>query len=711
MIQVSFYETVRHKSGVEVPLIQLIEAIRYGKWKEKVEKYRTEPEQELKLSLPAFTVSGTFPESRRANAIDTHSGFIAMDFDNIDNVASLAEALKNDPYTYCLFKSVSGEGLCAIVKIEPKKHLDAFIGLEKYYLSNYSVGIDPSCKDTSRCRFVSYDPDLYLNYESTMFTEYAEKPRGKRPTIKPTFATGDDVEFVIRQIEAKKIDLTAEYHTWVDLAFSIYSQYGEAGEEYFQRISQFHPDYDERKTSIKYHSARNGSGIGISTFFYHAKKAGLDIVTPETKTIQRAATFARKDGRKVDQVVAQLEEVDNIPAKKSKPVVEAIFQSQETIETDDDEEVVAQIEEYLKRSRQIKYNEVSLKYQEKGKPMLDRDMNSVYLDVKKAIPKASKDLVFSVIDSDRTPTVNPIREFFAKNTSRNPKNAIKELASSIDSPTGLKEDNFCPTFVEDFLRKWMIGSVAMWHGKMSPLMLVLAGSVQNTGKTHFFRYLLPDELQPYFGEAELTGDKDENLLMCSKALILNDEMSNKSRKDITVMKKLCSVQWFNVRRPYGKTNEDVRRIASLCGTSNDMQLLSDPTGNRRIIPIEVNSINHEKYNSVDKTDLWMEAYHGFKGGEAWQLNADDIKILNDNTNEFEEPSPEAELLMAYFRKPMPGELSEELTNSEIKSIIETRSQQRLSARKLGMELKSFTHPQQIKRENNQTKRVYRVVQI
>src|SRR5690625_766885 len=122
---------------------------------------------------------------------------------------------------------------------------------------------------------------------------------------------------------------------------------------------------------------------------------------------------------------------------------------------------------------------------------------------------------------------------------------------------------------------------------MSLLKSVLAGSKQNTGKTHTLRYILPDELQPYFGESELTGDKDENLLMCNKAIILNDEMSNKSKRDLTVMKKLCSVQWFNLRRPYGKSNEDIRRIAALCGTSNDMQILSDPTGNRRIIPIEV----------------------------------------------------------------------------------------------------------------------------
>src|SRR5690625_848416 len=188
-------------------------------------------------------------------------------------------------------------------------------------------------------------------------------------------------------------------------------------------------------------------------------------------------------------------------------------------------------------------------------------MNSVYLDVKKVIPKVNKDLVFSVIDSDRTPSVNPLKEFFKRNSHRNPKSAIRELAESIDTPTGLTQDNFCPNFAEIFIRKWMIGAVAMWHGKMSPLMLVLAGSKQNTGKTHTLRYILPDELQPYFGESELTGDKDENLLMCNKAIILNDEMSNKSKRDLTVMKKLCSVQWFNLRRDRKSTRLNSSHVA------------------------------------------------------------------------------------------------------------------------------------------------------
>src|SRR5690625_7834703 len=102
--------------------------------------------------------------------------------------------------------------------------------------------------------------------------------------------------------------------------------------------------------------------------------------------------YDRKGGRKQEYVLKKLDEVDGIPKEKAAEVVEAIYNSKEAPDLDDDDDVVGQVEDFLRRERQIKYNEITLKYEEKGVPLIDRDMNSVYLDVKKVIPKANKDL-------------------------------------------------------------------------------------------------------------------------------------------------------------------------------------------------------------------------------------------------------------------------------------------------------------------------------
>jgi predicted P-loop ATPase len=696
---ITFYNSIYSNTSINTDLPSLLKAIKDGSWKEITEQYRANPDPEMKRNkFPAVTISGIFPDERKAAKLEKHSGFIAIDFDDVEDIDHARSELYADEYTYSGFLSVSGKGLCIIVKIDGSRHLDAFNGLEKYYYKKYGYQIDQSCKDVSRLRFVSYDPDLTLNTESKLFKDYAENKRGRPKKSFNIIAGESDFEFVLQQIEQKKIDLTVSYLDWIEIGMAIKSHFGNTGLDYFKAVSQYHPDYDEVKTERKYNSFKSTGNISISSFFYHAKQAGLQIKTKNTETITMVATYAKKRKAKKEDAIDQLEKVDGIPKEVSSPIVDMVFKSDFK---DSDRDTLTYIEEFLRREVQLKFNEITLKYEMNGVPINDRDLNTIYLDCKKVVPEANKDLVMSVIDSDRTPKYNPVHAFFLNHCDRKCKGNIQKLADCIKTNRGNTK------YVEYFIRKWLIGSVAMWHKHHSPLMLVLAGFAQNTGKTHFFRYILPNELQPYFAEAELTGDKDENLLMCNKLIILNDEMSNKSRKDIAMVKKLCSAQWFNLRRPYGRLSEDFRRIAALSGTSNDLALLNDPSGNRRIIPFDVASIDHKLYNSIDKVDLWVESYRAFKAGEEFHLNSEDITFLAENTSEFEEPSLEYEGIMAYFE---PG-TDQELTNTQIKSYIEIRTKQRLSSKKIGMELKKLGFEQVLRYINGVKSRVYGVKEI
>lgn len=714
MAQVTFYNNTFGKESVDVDLNGILKAIRGQKWGDKVSEYRkmiqngkTEiSEQFKKTQMPGLTVSGVFPNERKANKIGEHSGLIAMDFDNVS--LDVRDELYADDYTYAGFVSVGGAGICIIVRIEPSKHIDAFRALEHYYYTKYNLQVDQSCKDVSRLRYVSSDPEMAVNPDAKQFKNYLPKPKGRKPKIKPVASTDDDIEMVLKQIESKKVDLTSNYDDWVQIGMSIAGKYGQSqqGINAFQRVSQFHSDYDPEKTERKYKSfGHPRSNIGIATFFYHAKNAGLEIKSPETRVIETVAKYAKKGRRTIDDAVRQLEKIDNIKPEKSQELVKAVF-SGEVEPSSEEDDVVFEVEEFLRRECNVRYNEITLKYEIDKHPMTDRDFNSLYLNCKKVVPKVTKDLFISCIESDRTVTYNPVHEFFDKHKSNKPEGLIERLANSINTRTGTKHSGDFPDFCYYFLRKWMIGSVAMWYKHHSPLMFVLAGDIQNTGKTHFFRYLLPNELQMYFGEAELSGDKDENLLMCNKLIIMNDEMSNKSKRDITMVKKLCSAQWFNLRKPYGKLSEDFRRLAALAGTSNSLELLNDPTGNRRIIPVEVISINHDEYNAIDKKELWLEAYHAYKAGEDYNLSNQDIKRLSDSTLEFEEASLEGELVMKYFRTPIDPNHCQMLTSSEIKAFIEVRTNQRLNQRKLGMEMKRLGYEQRVVKDEGKSKRVY-----
>ncbi len=100
-------------------------------------------------------------------------------------------------------------------------------------------------------------------------------------------------------------------------------------------------------------------------------------------------------------------------------------------------------------------------------------------------------------------------------------------------------------------------------------MLVLCGPRQGTGKTEFFRRILPPELIRYYAESKLDAGKDDEILMTQKLLIMDDEMGGKNKKEDKRLKELISKQTFSLREPYGRHNVELNRISVLCGTTND----------------------------------------------------------------------------------------------------------------------------------------------
>jgi predicted P-loop ATPase len=201
---------------------------------------------------------------------------------------------------------------------------------------------------------------------------------------------------------------------------------------------------------------------------------------------------------------------------------------------------------------------------------------------------------------------------------------------------------------------------------------------------------LPPELANYYGETKLDGGKDDEMLMCKKAILCDDEFGGKSKQEAKKLKELSSKQYFSIRKPYGKVHEDLMRIAVLCGTTNDEEIINDPTGNRRIIPVNVLSIDWEKYKLIDKRLLWMELYHLWQSvGDGWMLTDSDIEVLNSATTSNQQPSVEKEAILEFFEMPGNGSLDSWWTNTKIKDFIETRSRMQISSYKLGANLKSM----------------------
>lgn len=188
-MMVSLYKHIKEVTGGhEVSLIAVLDGIKSGHWKELTENVRriadTKERREAKAKLPYFTPSGTFT-TRKIEGLKEHSGILAID---VDHDTTRRKDLEQDPYTYALFSSVSGDGLCILVKIDPLRHEDSFKWLEKYYRDKYEVLIDKACKNVDRPRFISYDPELYHQPESKILScdQLDELIPAPKPVVAPS---------------------------------------------------------------------------------------------------------------------------------------------------------------------------------------------------------------------------------------------------------------------------------------------------------------------------------------------------------------------------------------------------------------------------------------------------------------------------------------------------------------------------------------------
>jgi len=701
-----------------------LEKIKDGEFQDEVLAYRTGKLD--KLSLRGVTPSGVF-SYRSSKNLTQHSGYIGIDVDKKDQVRTdfqnVREELKNDSYIYSLHDSVSGNGgIVVYIKIVPDKHFESFIALERYFLENYKIIIDKSCKNVDRYRFVSFDPELYLNKKAKTWKTYLQK---KQVEPKATYIFCDnDLEHVFQQISDKGIDLTNSYDDWYKIGGALQHHYGgQKGKDLFHLVSQNSPKYEQTAVDKLYDviEKRASEKIAtIGTFLWLCKNAGLDIKTKRTETIERVAKLRRKsigtsggakdsDSAKKD-ALKYLNDFENISGVDVEEVVSKVFLLPENELNTKSSDVLADLEAFLK-TFDLRFNEITRNYELNSEPMTDRDYNSLYIkSIKQVDDKITKDRLFSLIDSECTVSYSPFSEFINKYKHLKPSGNFEKLCECITYKqltyaNGRAEIVY--DYLELFLKKWLLGIISSMHGTYSILILVFTGG-QRAGKTKFFRNLLPDELMSFYAESKLDEGKDSEILMTKKLVILDDEFGGKSKQDAKRLKELSSKQWFNLRRPFGRTSEDLRRLAVLCGTSNDDEVINDPTGNRRIIPINVIDIDHDKMEEINKVDLFIELYNEWiENKDSFILSKDEIEILNNCTQLNEQPSQEEEMILKYFY-PIDTLLGNYLvlTNTEIKAYIEEKNNTiRLNPYKLGLTLKKLGFEKKSQRVNGSTPKI------
>ena len=170
----------------------------------------------------------------------------------------------------------------------------------------------------------------------------------------PQTSVQEDIETITQRIEASHTDITAGYSNWLDLGFALSEELGEAGRDYFHRISRFNPDYDHAETDKQFNNClkAGGSGVTIKTFFQKAKEAGISISTG-TKSAISAESAKSAPYRNAD-----------IKSKSAKSLTAEIAEIAETAEMDEvielptfSQEVADSLPDFLKKIASISNSE------------------------------------------------------------------------------------------------------------------------------------------------------------------------------------------------------------------------------------------------------------------------------------------------------------------------------------------------------------------
>ena len=264
-------------------ILSLIERCRGIKDKKKRSFFKTK-------NISAYTPCATFwtrdKDVKLEKKIKHYNALMVLDFDDVEDLDALKTDLKSLPWVYYAGLSVSGTGIFAVIPLDTddfNMHRLFFDALEAE-MKDLGYKVDASCKDVTRMRFVSYDPNPYFNEDCILYSlpeDFISDDDTQEPEDEPEIreiTNNERLELYVQEWERKKIALD-DYADWAAIGLSL-SHEGEAGLAAFQRVSRFSEKYKPFETEMKFKSFESGNySPGLGTFFYKCHQFG---VVPES---------------------------------------------------------------------------------------------------------------------------------------------------------------------------------------------------------------------------------------------------------------------------------------------------------------------------------------------------------------------------------------------------------------------------------------------
>ena len=333
-------------------------------------------------------------------------------------------------------------------------------------------------------------------------------------------------------------------------------------------------------------------------------------------------------------------------------------------------ENIVNMMELLKSRYDFRYNTV-MKYVEylpkdKGwygyQPVDPRVQKRMTLEVQLADIRVSIKDVRNFLESDYIKNYNPIDEYLFQCYDKwDGKDHIRALARTVPTAN--------PHWA-DWFYTWFLGMVDQWRGyshrqygnSVAPLLI----SKQGYNKSTFCRRLLPPELQWGYSDNLILSEKRQVYQAMAQFMVINLDEFNQISPQVQqgFLKNLIQLPTLKYKPPYGSHVMEFPRLASFIATSNMKDILSDPSGNRRFIGVELTG-------SIDVSvrpnyqQLFAQALSALNNGEKSYFDAQQVKLIMKSNSQFEIIQPIDQYFLLYFELVEDEKEGEYLTAAEI----------------------------------------------
>ena len=742
MNNVSSFENFTSKRPVSLTLDAIANFMRCDRRLESLTKaYRQTGSKHIKMETPLFAVACFFDGGKGKENIKGLTGLSMVDFDHISPSGPLTEeelsALRNkiagDPHTVMCYTTISGNGLRIIYRYEqPQSKTDgvgdhvleqykaAFYAGNAYYEKLLGMKADMQCKNITRLSGIAHDPDVFF-----------------RDPDKAEAFTLDEVAAGASQHakESKEEKQMQRIQTYYDslvapmLARKGYKFQPSCHNDYVMRVGymlaerrfskkvvvrwalrMFGADYSDTEQVINSCFAssssrgRDGGRAGkdnANTASVDEIKAFLDGRVRLRYNVITSRVECLLTGENTDNSLSGLNTNLTNDTNKSLGVnTNNSLSGLNTNLTNDTNNSLGGLNTNLNDTNNSCHQ---------WQPISDRIVNTLWSQMSSVMRVNIQD-VYRVIESDYVPAFNPFVEYLESlpEWHEGDHDYIADLAATVkikgeqehiespeaDSslftlPSSLpsQEADSSLFTLRSSLKKWLVGMVAGWISEdvVNNVILVFIGE-QGAYKTTWFNYLLPPQLKQYFYTKTNANrmTRDDLLTLAQYGLVCCEELDTMRPAELNQLKAAVTMPSIDERAAYAHFHEHRKHIASFCGTGNNVSFLSDPTGNRRWLPFEVESIVSPRDHPFCYEGIYSQALALYKSGFTFWFTKEEIQEQNRHNRKFETPRLEHELVDLYFRRPLEHENSMFMTSSRVLQIIGSGITQKLSATRIGM---------------------------